>query len=218
MLYFLFPDDELQRLFDALGYDLRAGHGAQNDRVLRPADLARLDAEPDRPRGGPRRDRSRELVGAVPGRRWRATSATSRAARRPEGIHMGVMSGTLDVMQRIYLGTRDPRRRAALHPRLIDRLDGLSFPIKFRDTPMQGDDRGRRAHGGGPPEGAARPSGSASPGRVARARTGRPCHVHPHPATHVQEAPASCGDLRWPCAAGVCCRWFATDLGERSPS
>ena len=58
-----------------------ARHRPQDDRVLRPADLPRLDAELHRPRRRPGRHRSRELVGAVPGRAARATSATSRAAR-----------------------------------------------------------------------------------------------------------------------------------------
>ena len=31
-----------------------------------------------------------------------------------EGIHMGVMSGTLDLLQRSYAGSERPRRRAAL--------------------------------------------------------------------------------------------------------
>jgi hypothetical protein len=53
------------------------------------------------------------------------------------------VSGTLDVMQRIYLGTEI--RDGTLHftPRLIDRLDGLSFPITFRDTTVRVTIRGR---------------------------------------------------------------------------
>src|SRR6185312_260692 len=41
-----------------------------------------------------------------------------------EGIHMGVMSGTLDLLQRSYVGSSV--RDGVLHfqPRLIDRLDG----------------------------------------------------------------------------------------------
>jgi trehalose/maltose hydrolase-like predicted phosphorylase len=55
----------------------------------------------------------------------------------PEGIHVAAMSGTLDVVQRIYLGLEI--RDGTLHftPRLTDRLDGLSFPTKFRDTPIR---------------------------------------------------------------------------------
>ena len=85
MLFFLFSDDELRRLFERLGYELRARHRAQDDRLLRPAHLARLDAELRHPRRGPRRPRPRELVGAVPGR------AGERRRRRPgrhdEGGH-----------------------------------------------------------------------------------------------------------------------------------
>lgn len=54
-----------------------------------------------------------------------------------EGIHLGVMAGTLDLLQRGYmgLGTRDGTLR--FEPRQIQRLDGLSFPFQFRGTPVR---------------------------------------------------------------------------------
>ena len=53
-----------------------------------------------------------------------------------EGIHMGVMSGTLDLIQRAYAGTNI--REGVLHftPRLPGPLDGLSFAMQFRGTPI----------------------------------------------------------------------------------
>jgi trehalose/maltose hydrolase-like predicted phosphorylase len=49
-----------------------------------------------------------------------------------EGIHLGVMSGTLDLIQRGYIGS--DIRDGVLHfsPRLTERLNGLSFPMQFR--------------------------------------------------------------------------------------
>ena len=82
MLFFLFSPDELRRLFERLGYDYGPGHRAQEHRLLRPAHLARLHAELRRARRRARPAGRRELMGAVPRRRWRATSATSRAAPR----------------------------------------------------------------------------------------------------------------------------------------
>ena len=54
-----------------------------------------------------------------------------------EGIHMGVMSGTLDLLQRSYAGISV--RDGVLHfqPRLIDRLDGLAFSVQFRGTSIR---------------------------------------------------------------------------------
>jgi trehalose/maltose hydrolase-like predicted phosphorylase len=55
-----------------------------------------------------------------------------------EGIHMGVMSGTLDLLQRGFLGsyvTDDGVLRFA--PRLLDRLDGVAFSIRFRGTSLR---------------------------------------------------------------------------------
>lgn len=50
---------------------------------------------------------------------------------------MGVMSGTLDLLQRSYVGARV--RDGVLHfnPTLTDRLDGLTFPMQFRGTSIR---------------------------------------------------------------------------------
>ena len=54
-----------------------------------------------------------------------------------EGIHMGVMAGTLDLIQRGYLGT--VIRDGTLHfdPKPVGNLDGLSFPMRFRGMPLE---------------------------------------------------------------------------------
>ncbi len=54
-----------------------------------------------------------------------------------EGIHIGAMSGTLYLVQRAYVGTEI--RDGVLHfaPGLRDRLDGLSFPMRFRGMPIR---------------------------------------------------------------------------------
>ena len=50
---------------------------------------------------------------------------------------MGVMSGTLDLLQRSYVGASV--RDGVLHfePTLTDRLDGLTFPMQFRGTSIR---------------------------------------------------------------------------------
>jgi len=136
MLYFLFPDAELQRLFAQLGYpytpdtarrtieyyDRRTSHGSTLSLIVHAGVLAGTDPESSWQR----------FLAAL-----ESDLGDTQGGTTPEGIHLGVMSGTLDVLQRIYLGTEI--RDGALHftPRLMDRLDGLSFPIKFRDTPIK---------------------------------------------------------------------------------
>jgi trehalose/maltose hydrolase-like predicted phosphorylase len=51
-----------------------------------------------------------------------------------EGIHMGVMSGTLDLVQRSYAGTHIRDGVLYFDPRLTRQLDGLSFSMQFQGT------------------------------------------------------------------------------------
>ena len=50
---------------------------------------------------------------------------------------MGVMSGTLDLVQRCYAGTFVRDGVLYFDPRLPAELDGLTFPMQFRGTPIQ---------------------------------------------------------------------------------
>ena len=54
-----------------------------------------------------------------------------------EGIHMGVMSGTLDLLQRYYVGSDVRDGILYFAPTLLDRLDGLTFSMQFRATPLR---------------------------------------------------------------------------------
>lgn len=50
---------------------------------------------------------------------------------------MGVMSGTLDLIQRGYVGSEIRDGALYFKPRLTDRLEGLAFSMQFRGTPMR---------------------------------------------------------------------------------
>jgi trehalose/maltose hydrolase-like predicted phosphorylase len=54
-----------------------------------------------------------------------------------EGIHMGVMAGTLDLIQRGYMGAEIQNGTLYFSPKPNDRLDGLSFPVRFCQTPVE---------------------------------------------------------------------------------
>ena len=49
---------------------------------------------------------------------------------------MGVMAGTLDLIQRGYLGSTFRDGELYFDPKLTDKLEGLSFSMRFRDTPL----------------------------------------------------------------------------------
>ena len=136
MLFFLFPPDEVRRLFEQLGYahdpdmarrtveyyDQRTSHGSTLSLITHAGVLAALDPESSWER----------FMAALESDVGDLQGGTTK-----EGIHMGVMSGTLDLLQRSYLGCSV--RDGVLHfePRLVDRLDGLVFSMQFRKTSIR---------------------------------------------------------------------------------
>lgn len=136
MLFFLFSPDELRRLFEQLGYahdpdmarrtidyyDRRTSHGSTLSLITHAGVLAALDPESSWER----------FMAALESDVGDVQGGTTK-----EGIHMGVMSGTLDLLQRSYLGCSV--RDGVLHfePRLLDRLDGLVFSMQFRKTSIR---------------------------------------------------------------------------------
>jgi trehalose/maltose hydrolase-like predicted phosphorylase len=136
LLFFLFPEDELKRLLERLGYDYtpemvrknveyydrRTSHGSTLSFIAHAGILAGIDPESSWERYMVALESD---VGDVQG------------GTTQEGIHMGVMAGTLDLIQRGYLGT--DIRNGALHfdPKPVKNLDGLSFPMQFRGTPIE---------------------------------------------------------------------------------
>ena len=136
MLFFLFTPDELQALFERLGYEYRAdtirknvayydqrtSHGSTLSFVTYAGVLAALD---------PATSWQRFLV-ALESDVGDIQGGTTR-----EGIHMGVMSGTLDLVQRAYAGVHVRDGVLRFDPRIPDQLDGLSFSMQFHRTPMR---------------------------------------------------------------------------------
>ena len=113
MLFFLFSREELGEIFGRLGYDYhadtamrtvayydrRTSHGSTLSFVTHAGVLAALD---------PDSSWDRFLVAL------RSDADDIQGGTTKEGIHVGVMSGTLDVVQRSYAGIRDQRRCPAL--------------------------------------------------------------------------------------------------------
>jgi trehalose/maltose hydrolase-like predicted phosphorylase len=131
MLFFLFSYDELSRLFAQLGYELtqdtarrtidyyerRTSHGSTLSFVTHAGVLARMDADSSWQRF---RVALESDIGDVQG------------GTTQEGIHLGVMAGTLDLVQRAYLGTEIRDDVLTFDPVMLDRLDGLQLAMQFR--------------------------------------------------------------------------------------
>jgi trehalose/maltose hydrolase-like predicted phosphorylase len=136
MLFYLFPDAELIRIFTQLGYELspevirrtveyydrRTSHGSTLSFVVHAGVLAGIDAESSWQR----------FIVAL-----HSDIGDLQGGTTPEGIHTGVMAGTLDLVQRIYLGTEVRDGVVFFAPRLRERLEGLSLLMQFRGSPMR---------------------------------------------------------------------------------
>jgi trehalose/maltose hydrolase-like predicted phosphorylase len=136
MLFFLFQENDLKALFERLGYeytpetarknieyyDARTSHGSTLSFIAHAAVMANLDPEGSWERFMVALESD---VGDVQG-------GTTK-----EGIHMGVMSGTLDLIQRAYLGSDIRDEVLYFDPKETERLDGLSLPMRFRGMPIQ---------------------------------------------------------------------------------
>jgi trehalose/maltose hydrolase-like predicted phosphorylase len=135
MLFFLLSPETLGALFRRLGYDYRddsaarniayydrrTSHGSTLSFVTYAGALAPLD---------PESSWERFLVAL------RSDAEDIQGGTTQEGIHMGVMSGTIDLMQRAYPGTEV--RDGILHfrPRLPVEVEEVSFRAQFQRTPL----------------------------------------------------------------------------------
>ena len=136
LLFFLFPEEELARIFERLGYefapdtvrknvayyDSRTSHGSTLSLIAHAHVLANLDPKSSW-------ERYTVALGSDVGD---IQGGTTR-----EGIHLGVMAGTLDLIQRAYLGTSVSDGVLRFDPKPVGKLDGLSFPMRFRGTWLQ---------------------------------------------------------------------------------
>jgi alpha,alpha-trehalase len=131
MLFYLFSAEELRDLFERLGYPFdsemiprtvdyylqRVSHGSTLSGVVHSWVLARSD-----------RPRSWKLFSEA----LRSDISDVQGGTTPEGIHLGAMSGTVDLMQRAFTGIE--ARGGVLHfnPNLPEGLLRLKFRLRYR--------------------------------------------------------------------------------------
>ncbi|MEV6156611.1 pyridoxamine 5'-phosphate oxidase family protein [Nonomuraea sp. NPDC052129] len=131
MLCYLLSAEELLAILDRLGYsatpDLiphtisyyldRTSHGSTLSAVVHTWVLARSD-----------RARSWQYFAEA----LFSDINDIQGGTTAEGIHLGAMAGTLDILQRCYLGLEIHPDGLHLNPLLPDRLAALSLPIRYR--------------------------------------------------------------------------------------
>jgi alpha,alpha-trehalase len=135
MLFYLLSTEELRELFDGLGYEFdeqtiarnvdyylaRTSHGSTLSRVVHSWVLARTD-----------RKRSWEFFRSA----LLSDVADIQGGTTPEGIHLGAMAGTVDLVQRGYTGIVTRTDTLWLDPAIPEELGELSFDILYRGRPV----------------------------------------------------------------------------------
>ena len=131
MLFYLFSSDEMGAIFERLGYDFtpdmiantihyhtqRTSHGSTLSWVTHAWVLARAD-----------RQRSWELFNQA----LNSDIADLQGGTTAEGIHLGAMAGTIDLIQRCYLGIELRTNVLTFNPRLPHELDRLQTTLRYR--------------------------------------------------------------------------------------
>ncbi|MFC3961565.1 beta-phosphoglucomutase family hydrolase [Nocardia jiangsuensis] len=135
MLFYLFSAEELREVFERLGYDLpgeliprtvayylaRTSHGSTLSRLTHAWVLARTD-----------RAASWQLFT----RALAADLDDTQGGTTREGVHLGAMAGTADMVLRCYAGVETRLDLLRLHPVLPAELREASFTLTYRGQPI----------------------------------------------------------------------------------
>jgi len=131
MLFYLFSSEELAQLFEQLGYPFeyetiprnieyyvkRTSHGSTLSRVVHSWVLARSD-----------RARSWQLFNEA----LESDIADMQGGTTAEGIHLGAMAGSVDLMQRAFTGLETRGDVLRFNPCLPEELTRLCLQIRYR--------------------------------------------------------------------------------------
>ncbi|MEN4473895.1 HAD-IA family hydrolase [Mycolicibacterium cosmeticum] len=135
MLFYLFSAEELRAVFAGLGYELapelivrtvryylaRTSHGSTLSRLAHAWVLARSD-----------RRGSWSLFSEA----LQADLADTQGGTTREGVHVGAMAGTADMVIRCYGGVETRGEVLRLHPVLPAELSEASFRLRYRGQPI----------------------------------------------------------------------------------
>ncbi|MCK8600357.1 glycoside hydrolase family 65 protein [Desulfoferrobacter suflitae] len=133
MLFYLFSAEELEQLFDCMGYAFepasipanieyygkRSSHGSTLSNIVHSWVLARSD-------------RRRSLTLFCRG--LESDISDVQGGTTHEGIHLGAMAGTVDILQRCYTGLEFHDDILFVNPSIPENLPRLSMRIKYRGS------------------------------------------------------------------------------------
>lgn len=136
MLFYLFSESDLKALFARLGYKYgedtmrrnieyyyqRCSHCSTLSLIVHADIMADIDPQ-----------RSWDMFK----KSLRADVDDIQGGTTPEGIHMGIMAGTLDLMQRGFMGMEVRDDTLYFAPKPLPELEGLSFQMVYRNTPLR---------------------------------------------------------------------------------
>ena len=136
MLFYLFSAEEISDIFGQLGYSFsyenipktieyylqRTSHGSTLSRVVHSWVLARFN-----------RKESWELFLEA----LKSDVADIQGGTTPEGIHLGAMAGTVDILQRAYTGIEARNGILRFNPFIPPELESLHMHIRYRGYPME---------------------------------------------------------------------------------
>jgi alpha,alpha-trehalase len=131
MLFYLFSAEQLKMLFEHMGYSFdpdsipqnidyyldRTSHGSTLSRVVHSWVLARRD-----------REASWKLFEEA----LHSDIEDIQGGTTPEGIHLGAMAGTVDLVQRMYTGLETRDEALWLSPMLPKDLSDINVRIRYR--------------------------------------------------------------------------------------
>lgn len=144
MLFYLLPPEELREIFTGLGYKFdpgkdiprnvdyhlkRTSHGSTLSRVVHSWVLARLD-----------RKQSWEFFLQA----LQSDVDDIQGGTTHEGIHLGAMAGTVDLVQRCYGGVHAHHDVLWINPALPEELSRLRFAVHYRGQRVAIDITARR--------------------------------------------------------------------------
>lgn len=134
MLFYLFPKDELKRIFHQLDYtqfnddcvcktieyyEKRTSHGSTLSKVVFASELSCIDED------AARSHFQEALVSDI---------SDIQGGTTPEGIHLGAMSGTVDIIMRHYAGVRANAYGLSFNPCLPSDIHSLRFRMQHREN------------------------------------------------------------------------------------
>jgi beta-phosphoglucomutase family hydrolase len=132
MLFYLFSSEELAELFGRLGYPFeyetiprnvayysgRSSHGSTLSRVVQAWVLARSD----------RAQSLKFFLEAL-----QSDVADIQQGTTAEGVHLGAMAGTVDLVERVWTGLELKGGMLRLNPELPEQIDRLDMRIRYRE-------------------------------------------------------------------------------------